>query len=297
MIKKLIMTAILVTGCAIPAMAQSNDVRQLNGRISQLENQIQTLSRAVFRGDVDAQLPSLSGSDNDASTGVARLQSQFSQLEEQMRELTGQIEEQQHQIDQINRQLASGAAAPAQPQLQTQSQSGAQSGREGSQPDYNYATPEVVNPGDDDTQPTTVIESDTDRDEARSDIPADDLYEKAFVDIREGRYQEAEKGFRTFLNSYPDHKLAGNSQYWLAETYYVRGNYSDAAKFFAQGYQDYPESSKASDNLLKLGLSLAKLGNTEDACLSLAQLKDQFPDETGPVMRRANQEMSNLNCD
>lgn len=291
MIKKLIMTAILVTGCAIPAMAQSNDVRQLNGRINQLENQIQTLSRAVFRGDVNAQLPSLSGSDNGASTGIARLQNQFAQLEDQMRELTGRIEEQQHQIDQINRQLASGAAAPA------QSQSRSQSGAIRSQPDYNYTTPEVVSPGDDDTQPTTVIQSNARDMTAQSDTPPDDLYEKAFVDIREGRYQEAEKGFRTFLNSYPDHKLAGNSQYWLAETYYVRGNYRDAAKFFAQGYQDYPESSKASDNLLKLGLSLAKLGNTEDACLSLAQLKDQFPDETGPVMRRANQEMSNLNCD
>jgi tol-pal system protein YbgF len=249
MIKKLIITTILVTGCALPAMAQSNDVRQLNGRIGQLENQIQTLSRAVFRGDVDTPPPSLSGSTGGSSDTVARLQTQLSQLENQMRELTGRIEEQQHQIDQMNRR-------------QTSAQPKSQSGATTSQPDYNYATPQVVRPGDDKTQPTTIIQSNAGEMAARSDLPADDLYEKAFVDIREGRYDAAEQGFQSFLNTYPDHKLAGNSQYWLAETYYVRGNYSDAAKFFAQGYQDYPESSKAADNLLKLGLSLAKLGKS-----------------------------------
>ena len=61
---------------------------------------------------------------------------------------------------------------------------------------------------------------------------------------------------RSFVERYPKDPLAGNAQYWLGETFYVRKDYSNAATAFAQGYEKYPKGAKASDDLLKLGMSL-----------------------------------------
>ena len=264
-----------------PTLAQTNEVVQLNARIAQLENQIQTLSRAVFRGDVkasDFSAPPAGGTGVSASA-FTELDIKINQLESQIQQMTGALEEQQYKIDQLTRQLESGAAMP-------------------SNTATTMAQPTVTQPLDltTDELTTTPTINNTNTTLAAGTNP-DELYEKSFVDIRDGNYDAAEAGFKVFMANYPDHKLASNAQYWLAETYYVRANYTEAAKLFAQGYQDYPDSSKAADNLLKLGLSLGKLGNTEDACLSFQQLKTQFPDETGPVMRRTDQEIKNLNCE
>ena len=265
-----------------PSFAQSNEVVQLNDRIAQLENQIQTLSRAVFRGDVKpsdfAAAPAQTGISANA---FSELDIKINQLQNQMQQLTGQIEEQQYRIDQLMQQAAAGTAMQDSTNLNRQPFPGADA-------PVPLATDTGINPS-----VTTPVPANN----LASTASADELYEKAFVDIRDGNYDAAESGFKTFLSNFPDHTLTSNAQYWLAETYYVRANYTEAARLFAQGYQDFPESSKAADNLLKLGLSLAKLNKTEDACLSFQQLKTQFPDETGPVMRRADQEIKNLNCD
>ena len=289
--KRLLISGLITVGMAcapITVQAQYRDNADLGNRLNQIEKQIQTLSRAVFRGETVAPPAMTEGSSaNSATAGsVANLDVRISQIEQQLQQLTGQIEEQQYRIDQLARQVEGGRElqptltqpepTPAPPQQATQGQTVAQPAWGG-----NTSAP----------APTSEAEDDL------SDLGPDALYEKSFVDIRDGNYDAAEVGFKSFLSQYPDHALASNAQYWLAETYYVRANYTEAAKLFATGYQEFPESSKSADNLLKLGLSLSKLGKTEDACLSFEQLKTQFPDETGPVMRRADQEIQSLNCE
>ena len=81
--------------------------------------------------------------------------------------------------------------------------------------------------------------------------------------------------------------MAGNAQYWLAETFYVRKQFERAAMAFAAGYQTYPDNIKAPDNLLKLALSLARIDKQEDACVALKQLGEKFPKAPSNIRRRA----------
>jgi len=76
----------------------------------------------------------------------------------------------------------------------------------------------------------------------------------------------------------------------------VRGDFQRAARIFAEGYQQYPDSAKTPDNLLKLGLSLSSIGNDKDACIAFNQLKKDFSSGSGPVLRRAEQEIERLGC-
>jgi len=121
-------------------------------------------------------------------------------------------------------------------------------------------------------------------------------YEYAFGLLRTANYAEAEKAFTAFVQKNPTDVLAGNAQYWLGETYYVRGDYQKAAVAFAEGFQKYPNSGKAADNLLKLGMSLGEMGKKQDACTALTQLLSKYPGAPEDLLVRAKREKDHYGC-
>jgi tol-pal system protein YbgF len=124
----------------------------------------------------------------------------------------------------------------------------------------------------------------------------EEQYREAFGLLRKQDFPAAEKALSSFVSSHPNDPLAGNAQYWLGETYYVRGQFENAAIAFTEGFQTYPDSTKAPDNLLKLGMSLANLGKNEDACTAFGHLIDNFPNASNVVLDRARQERKNRGC-
>ncbi len=114
--------------------------------------------------------------------------------------------------------------------------------------------------------------------------------------LRTGNFGEAEGYLRAFLAKHNGHPLAGNAQYWLGETYYVRGRYEDAAVAFADGFQQYPKSVKAPDNLLKLGMSLSRLNKRREACTAFGEITKRYPKASSAVKQAASSERSRLGC-
>lgn len=121
------------------------------------------------------------------------------------------------------------------------------------------------------------------------------VYERSYESLLRRQFNDAEVGFRGFLEQHRDHSLAGNAQYWLGETYYVQGDYKQAAQAFLSGYRDFPKSRKAADSLLKLGLSLNRLGQKEQACAAYMQVGSQFPKAT-EAKKRAQSEVKRAGC-
>ena len=102
---------------------------------------------------------------------------------------------------------------------------------------------------------------------------------------------------RELLELNPDHPLAANAAYWLAETHYVRKNYAAAAAAFARNYRTYGRTAtKAPDNLLKLGMSLEGLGENDKACLSYSELDKEFPDAPVHIQQALARERARANC-
>jgi tol-pal system protein YbgF len=108
-------------------------------------------------------------------------------------------------------------------------------------------------------------------------IDARSLYQQGYGAILQKDYAAAEDAFRQLIDSHPDDPLAGDAQYWIGETYYLRGQYKKAADAFLTGYKKYKSGQKAPDSLLKLAMSLAELGQKEAACSTLDELKTKYP--------------------
>jgi|TARA_R110001606_G_scaffold3642_25_gene16657 tol-pal system protein YbgF len=128
------------------------------------------------------------------------------------------------------------------------------------------------------------------------DGSASEQYNYAISLVRQDRYDEAERAFTEFLSRHKDSNLAGNAQYWLGETYYVRGDFPNAASAFFDGYQNYPDSSKAADNLLKLAMTLGQMDQKEEACATFAQMDKQFSQVPPRLRQTADREKQKLGC-
>jgi len=125
---------------------------------------------------------------------------------------------------------------------------------------------------------------------------APQAYDKAFSYLQQSNYTDAQTAFTDFLKTYPTHPLAANAQYWLGETYYAQTQYSTAAKTFAKAFQDHPNGQKAADALLKLAMTLDKMNKRADACLTLVELGKRFPAGPASTLRKAEEERQRMEC-
>ncbi|HPF77682.1 MAG TPA: tol-pal system protein YbgF [Alphaproteobacteria bacterium] len=241
----------------------------------------------------------------------AQMEVRLQQMEAQVRDLTGRVENQVYEINQLKQQIkqlemgAPGTSAGFDngpktnelPRVAPPPGAGQIGVPTRDMPGQSVmAKPEQSNPFNLDLKPQEI-------EGMKTAVPgggtteATALYEQAYANLKVEKYEEAEKEFEKFLTNYGDHVLAANAKYWLGETYYVRGDYKKAARTFAEGFKTYPESAKSPDILLKLGMSLNGMGKKKEACVALSQVSVKFPTGSEPVVERAEKEMEKLGCD
>jgi tol-pal system protein YbgF len=121
-------------------------------------------------------------------------------------------------------------------------------------------------------------------------------YDYAFDFLKRQDYPRAEAALREFIKRNAKDPLAGNAQYWLGESLYVRGDYQTAAVEFMAGYQNYPKSNKGPDNLLKLGMAMSHLNQTPGACTALGRIAKEYPDAPEQIRTTAKAERTKLKC-
>jgi tol-pal system protein YbgF len=306
-----------------PVFAQTSNNQALIDQVNRLQRELSTLQLYVYRGEKppESAVAEIYGSGGVDKTQAARIDLRLSQLESEMRSLTGQLEEQSFRIDRMNKRLEKLVAdvdsrlrtleqrtggRPAQTSDLGASQAyqrgeGGESGTLGTVSEDSVA---AVRSGGKVETGSAVSSAAAAAGQAESGqtayaltgATAEEQYSQAFSLLSQANYDQAEQALQAFLQQHPNHRLAGNAKYWLGETHYVRGQYQDAAVAFAEGYQTYPNSSKAPDNLLKLGKSLSALGETNDACGTYGELLRRFPNATPTILKQADQERRRLAC-
>lgn len=306
--------AVLAALLLAPAAAHAQDAAALSKRVQQLEEQLVDMqvvigtletTQGALGASPSAQVgpayapPSAGGygwsqGSNGGATDSARLDG----IETQIQALTAQMEQLSRQV----RELANGnrgdLSQPVGRTYATAPQSSVQSGR------LTDAVPSTGLGGFGSTVVTPNGGQDGIGDLLAGAAPAaasggagaKQMYEAAYGYMLQQDYGAAEVAFRDFLSRHPADPLAGNAQYWLGESLYMRGQYKTAATAFLEGYEKHRSNAKAPEALLKLAMSLDRLGQKEAACSSYTELSAQFPNAPDHVRRQAQTERRRTGC-
>ncbi|MBQ7412995.1 MAG: tol-pal system protein YbgF [Alphaproteobacteria bacterium] len=242
---------------AVPAVADLQS-DMINDRLDRLDREMTLMQKKLYTSGTMAT------SNTPQTADTAGMNDLYGQIDEQNKviaDLTRKIEELSHTQEVLQNRLS---------QMQQ---------------DVDFRFREKEQP----TQPVSKKKNNT-------QLSDQEAYDKAYNLLVKTKYIEAEQAFTAFLKDYPNSKLAGNANYWLGETFYVRGQYEVAAGIFSDGLTKYEKSAKAPDNLLKLGLTMAQLNKKEEACGFLTLLPEQFPTAAQTLKQRATQEAKKLSC-
>ncbi|HEY5798284.1 MAG TPA: tol-pal system protein YbgF [Bosea sp. (in: a-proteobacteria)] len=125
---------------------------------------------------------------------------------------------------------------------------------------------------------------------------AKEAYDLAYASILRKEYEQAEMGFRQFLQSYPRDRLAVDATYWLGESYLQRKRYREAAEQFLKVSNDAPKSNKAPESLLRLGIALNGLGAKNEACATYAKVGVDYPTAPNSVRQGIERERRRSGC-
>lgn len=102
-------------------------------------------------------------------------------------------------------------------------------------------------------------------------------YLGTFDQLKNGKYDEAIRGFRGMLDQWPQGRYADNGWYWMGEAQLVKRDYNGAANSFQSLVQGFPSSPKVADGLYKLGLAQIELKKPVDAKSALQRVIREYP--------------------
>ncbi|WP_432745090.1 tol-pal system protein YbgF [Methylobacter sp. G7] len=240
-------------------------------------------------GEVSAVQPS-------SGNGLYEMMRQLEQLQTEVRQLTGKLEEQTYLIaemkkyqstmysdfDQRMQSLEQKAeavkpiAADENPQMQEGSVES-----EAKMVEPPVDAPEVKQASEQEQNAVPVA--------GDASVPAPSLppvgdekqqYQQAYEALRYGHTAKAIIAFNAVLSKNPGSEYANNAQYWLGEAYRVNQDVDLARKAFNDVVEKYPDSTKVPDALLKLGYIEVEQKNTVKAREYLTRVTVDFPSST-----------------
>ena len=283
-----------------------------------LQKDIKTLEKAVYSSSKDSN--NQKSLDKNSEDVLTRHLLKLSEIESQFQEMTNKFEEINFKLDKLSNRLSK---VQADNQIRFQDIENASPLGENDQKISSNTNKKVVKKLPGSSQPQdlgSISYKDNENNETSQQIQSvdttasivtetfeseqkilpneapDKQYEFATSFLKVGDYSTAERAFREFVKTNPEHKLAGNAQYWYAETFRIRQLYTDAATAYLEGYQKYPKGEKAPINLLKLGVSMVQIGEKKQGCKMIDAVEKQYPKANQSVLQKAKYESKKFEC-
>lgn len=265
--RNLMAAASLLIAIAVPAAAQPQTT--IEGRVDRLEREMRAVQRKVFPGGagqtVEPQITpqqDMSVPGVPATAPIADLTQRVVALEGQIATLTGQAEQNDYRIRQLEEafnayKAATDARLKAIEDRAAPPAADAAGGPEVAPVDLGEASPR---PAD---KPAAAGGARADRlaaiERPKSGDPAEDGYLYGYRLWSAKLYPEARKELEAVATKYPQHRRASYAQNLLGRAYLDSGAPSLAAVAFYENYKKNPNGERAADSLYYLAQALTKL--------------------------------------
>ena len=235
-------------------IADTSDIKEI---LQLIQKDLRTLERAVYSESFSASTNSNTNNKNeDNEDALTRHLLKLSEIEKQFQQLTNKYEEINFKIDKLNSRLSKVQAdnqlrfqqlesnnnvevdANSLTKLPTDATTDKEKILPGSTQPQDLGTvsyKDMTNESESqsiqsiDATKTVVTETFQSDEKILPDGTPENQYEFATSFLKVGDYNMAERAFKEFVDTNPEHKLSGNAQYWYAETFRIRQLFTDQA--------------------------------------------------------------------
>ncbi|MEZ5861346.1 MAG: YbgF trimerization domain-containing protein [Geminicoccaceae bacterium] len=115
--------------------------------------------------------------------------------------------------------------------------------------------------------------------------------------LQTGDWGAAEIAFGRWLEDFPDDPQAPVAAYWIGESQLAREDFATAAATFAGNYRRFgAEAPRAPDSLLKLGTALAAMGDQTRACQTFIEMERRYPNASPALLQARERESRAAGC-
>ncbi len=111
-----------------------------------------------------------------------------------------------------------------------------------------------------------------------------EAYAQAIEWMRGKRFAESTQALENLIVDYPNGQFTPNAFYWLGELKLATGETEAARQNFVQVVRLYPDHQKVPDALYKLGVLYFQLGDASEARRYLERVRSEFPQSTAGTL-------------
>lgn len=288
-----------VASIAMPVVAQTSR-DGIEGRVDRLEREMRAVQRKVFPGGAGQTVePQITAPDRSgpapgipASGVVSDLTARVSALESQQSVLTGQIEQNQYRLRQLEEAFTAYKRS-TDARLKALEDGASTVG--GTAPVTGIGTTPVTTPRPTTPRPTTPPPTTT------APIPttpvagierpntgdaAEDAYTYGFRLWQAKQYDKAIVELRSVVQKYPKHRRASYAQNLLGRALLDQNKPALAATAFFENYQKMPNGERAPDSLYYLAQALVKMKKpASEVCKVYDELTQVYGDRLSEAMK------------
>lgn len=252
----------LTLGAAALAAVPVEESTPAGGGVARPQLQSQPQSQPVAQQSIDSR-------DMDSGESTGRLSELFYQLQvlqQEVQELRGMMEEQNHRLDRLARDQQEQYLDLDRRMQALRNDGGAGGSPAGGRP----AADDAFGSGGGDAvggAAATAAVGGSER----------DAYTAAFELMKQRQFEQSAQAFQALINEYPNGAYTPNAFYWLGELYLAQDENEQARQAFAQVVNLYPDHQKVPDALYKLGVAYHRLGDLQRAREYLNRVRSEYP--------------------
>ena len=285
--RSLFATAAIVALMATTSAASAQQA--LEGRVDRLEREVRAVQRKVFPGGAGATVePEITAPRSiEAAPGtpaggaLTDLTERVSTLESGVRSVTGQVEQANYRIRQLEDAFNAYKRSTDARLKALEEGGGAAGGSSDRATDTSDAPPpraaspaRTSSASSEPAEPARAAVGSVTRPKTGDD--AEDAYTYGYRLWQAKLYPDAERELKAVADKYPKHRRASFAQNLLGRAYLDEGKPSLASIAFYDSYKKWPDGERAPDSLLYLGQALVTLKKPADACKVYGELTEVY---------------------
>lgn len=245
-------------------------------RVDHLEQQV-----SVMQAELNS-LIAVQQANRGSQSALGDLVSRMQKLEQQMRELRGQVDDQNHLLVQGQQALDKKVKALAQQVAQTQGASSP-----------TATTSSVAAPtASTSSALAAAVASAAANTMSSADGVGQQSYNDAFGLLKNGKYGQAVAALQDFIQKYPQSSLLPDAYFWLGQAQYVLGQYDAALRSLYVVQIRFPQSSQAPAAMLRMAEIYQATNQPDKARFVATKLIQSYP--TTPSAQKAQNLLQGL---